>query len=119
LIVLPTNWPPGAECTADFVVSARALENAVYYLACNRAGIERGFPFIGRSKVCATNGEIMVTAPNELETILYADLDLAKARRKHIVRVPHKHEINRFADRRPEMYGAILAPVTERRPELP
>jgi len=27
LIVLPTNWPPGAECTADCVVPTRAMEN--------------------------------------------------------------------------------------------
>ena len=25
LIVLPTNWPPGAECTAEFMVSAKSL----------------------------------------------------------------------------------------------
>jgi predicted amidohydrolase len=107
LIVLPTNWPPGAECTADYVVNARALENNVYYLAVNRVGEERGFRFIGGSKICATNGSPLAAAAHERETILYAEIDLARARNKHVVRVPNKHEINRFADRRPQWYGPI------------
>lgn len=107
LIVLPTNWPPGAECTADFVINARAMENNVYYMAVNRVGNERGFRFIGQSKICDPRGKVLVEAPHENETILYAEIDPAFARQKHIVRVPGKHEIDRFADRRPEMYGRL------------
>src|SRR5438105_2556045 len=33
LVVLPTNWPPGARSTARFLVPERALENHVYYAA--------------------------------------------------------------------------------------
>ena len=44
------------------------------------------------------------------EEILYADIDLERARNKHYIRVPGKHEINRMADRRPEMYGPITEP---------
>lgn len=109
LIVLPTNWPPGAECTADFVINTRALENKVYYLAVNRVGTERGFTFIGKSKICDTNGNILAVAEHTRETTLYADIDVAESRKKRIVRVPEKHIIDRFADRRPEMYGRILA----------
>ncbi len=118
LIVLPTNWPPGAECTAECVIAARALENAVYYAAVNRVGIERGFPFIGKSKVCDPSGHVVASAEPPTEAILYADLDLQRARNKHIIRVPGKHEINRFADRRPEFYGRVLAPVTVKRPPI-
>jgi 5-aminopentanamidase len=109
LIVLPTNWPPGAECTADFVVNTRALENKVYYLAVNRVGTERGFPFIGKSKICDTHGNTMAVAEHTRETTLYAEIDVAESRKKRIVRVPDKHIIDRFADRRPEMYGRILS----------
>jgi predicted amidohydrolase len=108
VIALPTNWPPGAECTAEFVINARAMENNVYYMAVNRVGNERGFHFIGHSKICDPRGHILAQARHENETILYADIDLAFARQKHIVRVPGKHEIDRFADRRPEFYGRIL-----------
>ncbi|HVA46064.1 MAG TPA: carbon-nitrogen hydrolase family protein [Pirellulales bacterium] len=108
VIALPTNWPPGAECTADFVINARALENNVYYMAVNRVGSERGFRFIGKSKICDPRGHVLAEAQHEQETVLYAEIDPALARQKHIVRVPGKHEIDRFADRRPAFYGKIL-----------
>jgi predicted amidohydrolase len=109
LIVLPTNWPPGAECTADYVINTRALENKVYYMAVNRVGTERGFKFIGKSKICDTNGNILAVAEHTRETTLYAELDVAEARKKRIVRVPDKHIIDRFADRRPEKYARIAS----------
>jgi predicted amidohydrolase len=109
LIVLPTNWPPGAGCTADYVPGARALENHVYYAAVNRVGTERGFPFIGQSRICGPSGCVLAEAKHDHEDVLYAEIDPAEARRKHLVRVPGKHEIHRFADRRPEMYGPLVA----------
>ena len=109
LIVLPTNWPPGAECTADYVINTRALENKVYYLGVNRVGTERGFQFIGKSKICDTHGNTLAVAEHTNETTLYAEIDTTESRRKRIVRVPDKHIIDRFADRRPEMYGRITA----------
>jgi hypothetical protein len=51
---------------------------------------------------------MLAEARHEDETILYADVDPTFARQKHVVRVPGKHEINRFADRRPELYGRLL-----------
>ena len=110
LIALPTNFPPGAECMAEHVVNTRAMENKVFYACVNRVGIEREFPFIGHSKICDTSGRILAAASHADEAILYADLDLEQARQKRIVRVPEKHIIDRFADRRPEMYGRIVEP---------
>lgn len=107
LIVLPTNWPPGAECTAEFVINARAMENHVYYLAVNRVGTERGFHFIGQSKICGPSGNVLAEARHDHEAVLYAEVDLQLARRKRVIRVPGKHEIDRFADRRPDMYRRI------------
>ncbi|MFO0872110.1 MAG: carbon-nitrogen hydrolase family protein [Pirellulales bacterium] len=118
LLVLPTNWPPGAECTADCLVNARALENAVYFAAVNRVGTERGFPFIGRSKICDPSGRLLAGAEAPTEAVFYASIDVDRARNKHIVRVPGKHEINRFADRHPEFYGRVVDPVTVRRPPI-
>ncbi|MBW3541252.1 MAG: carbon-nitrogen hydrolase family protein [Planctomycetes bacterium] len=109
LIVLPTNWPPGAECMADFAVNTRAMENAVYFAAVNRVGTERGFRFIGRSRICDPGGNTLAVA-GEDETILYAQIEPERARRKRIVRVPDKHIIDRMADRRPEMYSRLTQP---------
>jgi len=110
LIVLPTNWPPGSECTAQFAINTRAMENNIYYLACNRVGSERGFRFIGQSKICDPSGRTLAEAAHDREEILYAEIDVEKARRKKIIRVPKLHEIDRVHDRRPEMYGLITAP---------
>lgn len=110
LIVLPTNWPPGAECTAASAINTRALENGVYYMAVNRVGTEAGFSFIGRSRIADPTGATIAESKSPDEEILYADIDLGRARNKHYIRVPGKHEINRMADRRPEMYGPITEP---------
>jgi 5-aminopentanamidase len=119
LIVLPTNWPPGSECTAACCINARALENGVFYLAVNRVGTERGFRFIGQSRVCGPTGDTLSTAQGLGEEILYAEIDLARARNKHYVRVPGKHEIDRFADRRPEMYTLLTKPHELKQPARP
>jgi predicted amidohydrolase len=111
LIVLPTNWPTGAGCTADFLPNTRALENHVYYVVANRVGTERGFQFIGKSRIVAPTGQTLALADHENPAVLYADIDPAVARNKHLVRVPGKHEIDRFADRRPELYGRIIDPI--------
>jgi predicted amidohydrolase len=116
LIALPTNWPPGAEATACSVINARAMENGVYYVAVNRVGTERGFEFIGRSKIVDPSGRTLAESNGIGEEILYADIDPAKARRKHVIRVPGKHEIDRLADRRPEMYGLLAEPHNLKRP---
>lgn len=113
LLVLPTNWPPGSECTSRYVINSRAMENNVYFAAVNRVGVERGFRFIGGSKICDPSGDELASAPHTEEAILYAEVDPARARRKHIIRVPGKHEISRFADRRPQAYGRIVEPVRQ------
>lgn len=110
LVALPTNWPPGSECTAASIVNARALENAVYFIAVNRVGTERGFEFIGMSRIADPSGQTIAAATGTGEEILYAEIDPAKSRRKHILRVPGKHEIDRLADRRPEMYSLLTQP---------
>lgn len=110
LIVLPTNWPPGSECMASCAVNTRAMENQIYYLACNRVGTERGFRFIGMSKIAAPGGSTIAEALHENEAILYGQVDVDQARNKHLVRVPKLHEIDRIKDRRPEMYSRLVEP---------
>jgi predicted amidohydrolase len=111
LIVLPTNWPPAACCFAQHVINTRALENHVYYLSVNRVGEERGVRFIGQSRLCQPGGETLAEANPDGEDIFYATIDPAIARQKRLVREPGKHEIDRFRDRRPELYGRLIEPV--------
>ena len=110
LTVLPTNWPTGAEEFAEYLINARALENNIFCAAVNRVGVERGFRFIGRSRIVDVQGKTLALAGSDQEEVLYAEIDPLKAREKRIVRVPGKHEIHRFKDRRPEFYGEIVQP---------
>lgn len=110
LIVLPTNWPPGAECVSECTIRTRASENSVYFIAVNRIGYEGGFPFIGRSQIVDPSGKVLHLAGADTEEVFYADIDLDRPRRKHIIREPGEHEIDRFADRRPECYAKLTEP---------
>jgi predicted amidohydrolase len=91
----------------------------VYYLAVNRVGTERGFRFIGQSRICDPWGNTIASAQGTGEEILYAEIDVARARNKHYVRVRGKHEIDRFADRRPEMYTLLTKPHGLKHPARP
>src|SRR5262249_8673015 len=110
LVVLPTNWPEAARKTAQYITPARALENHIYYAAVNRIGEERGFRFIGQSRIVRFSGDLLAVCDHDREQVLYADIDPAKARQKRIVHIPGCYEVDRVGDRRPEMYGPICTP---------
>jgi predicted amidohydrolase len=112
LIVLPTNWPTGAAPTIRHLLGARALENHVYYAAVNRVGAERGFRFIGQSQIVGCDGEPLAAAGPDAPETIFAEIDPAVARKKKLVIIPGKYELDRVGHRRPEMYG----PLCERKP---
>jgi predicted amidohydrolase len=95
------------------MIATRAMENTVYMMAVNRVGLESGFRFIGASSIADPAGTILARASTDTEEMIFADIDPSRARNKHLVRVPGRHEINRIADRRPEFYG----PLVEDRPK--
>jgi predicted amidohydrolase len=107
IIVLPTNWPEGAELVPEFIVNTRAYENRVNYVAVNRVGAERGFRFIGRSKVVDASGRTLAEGGTDREEIIYATLDTESSKVKHVVVRPKEFELPLWTERRPEMYSAI------------
>jgi 5-aminopentanamidase len=110
LLVLPTNWPTHSECAAEHMIPTRAMENTVYVMAVNRVGEESGFRFIGASSIVDPSGKSLAQAGPDSEETLFAEIDPALARRKRLVRVPGRHEINRIADRRPRFYQTLTEP---------
>ncbi|KXK20865.1 MAG: carbon-nitrogen hydrolase family protein [Fimbriimonadaceae bacterium] len=106
LILLPTNWPEGAEAGPGFVLRGRCAENRIFMAGVNRVGEEKGFRFIGRSLVADPVGRILANA-GEGEERLIVDLDLAEADVKRNVIVPGKFETEILAARHPELYGPI------------
>ncbi len=107
VLVVPTNWPEGADSAPEFLTRARAWENRMYVVACNRVGVERGTRFIGRSQIVAPDGAFLAQADGETETILYADIDPQKARQKKVIFEPGVFELDPVGGRRPELYGAL------------
>lgn len=106
VIVAPTNWPTGAEVSAEHIAIARAAENKVFVATCNRVGEENGFKFIGGSKIIHPSGRVLVAAGDD-EEIIAADIDVIEARQKRNVNIPGEYETETFASRRPELYQSI------------
>jgi len=111
IIVLPTNWPQHREFIPEHIIPARAAENRIFIVAANRVGQERSARFIGHSVIahCA-RGEALATGGPDEEAILYAEIDPALAREKHVIISPGEFEFDVRKDRRPDLYGAITEP---------
>ena len=107
LIALITNWPTAAWRSPEFVANTRALENHVFYAAVDRVGRERGWDFIGRSKVVDCSGDTLAEAGPDAEELLIVSVDPAEENNNHIVNVAGAYEVDRLKDRRPEFYDAI------------
>ena len=106
LIALPTNWPVGAETSAEHFGIVRAAENRVFFAACNRVGTENGTTFIGQSGIYGVVGETMAKA-GEGEEVITAVIDLEQARQKRTVNIPGEYELDVMGSRRPSLYGEI------------
>jgi predicted amidohydrolase len=114
LIALPTNWPVGVQFHPGIFAPARAAENHVYLLACDRVGEERGTTFIGRSILLDCNGKELAVASDTEEAILFGEVDPDLARQTHHRRIPGEHEWDTINDRRPGLYGRLLKPARDR-----
>ena len=111
IICIPTNWvpipgqDPDREAMANILCMASAHSNSVFIAAADRVGTERGQPFIGQSLIVSYTGwPIGGPASPDKEEIIYADLNLADARRKR-----NWNEYNQpLRDRRDDFYGRML-----------
>ncbi len=105
LIVVPTNWPlvrrPEGERVPEVMIGmAAARVNRVFLACCDRAGRERGQEWNQGTSVIDLDGFVLAEQPQVGPAS--ADLDLARARDKHLDGLA-----DAFADRRPELYGAV------------
>lgn len=106
LIVLPTNWPIGAEVSAEHMSIARAAENKVFMATCNRVGVENGTTFIGKSKIIHCSGKVLASAGDGEETLI-ADIEVEESRQKRIINIPGEYEMEVFKSRKPALYTII------------
>jgi predicted amidohydrolase len=110
IIAVLTNWPRQPDIAARHMVNTRAVENFVHIVAADRVGLERKARFLGRSKIVNAAGMDKANASMTKEEIIYADLDLAFPRNKHIVFIPGVWELDYIKERRTELYGDITRP---------
>lgn len=96
LLFVPAEWPHPRLHHWRTLLTARAIENQMFVVACNRVGTSGTTSFFGHSMVIDPWGEV-VTEGDESERILTATVDLALVDKVRTT-------IPVFADRRPELY---------------
>lgn len=97
MAVIPAQWPHPRMGHWRTLLQARAIENQMVVVACNRVGQEGDTKFGGHSVILDAQGEVIIEG-GEREALLTATFDLAH--------VPHvRQTIPVFEDRRPEVYG--------------
>lgn len=115
IVCIPTNWVPipgqdkDREAMANILVMAGAHSNSVFIAAADRVGTERGQPFEGQSVIVSYTGWPMAgPASSDKEEIIYAEANLADARRKR-----NWNEYNQvLRDRRGDVYDEMLGSQT-------
>lgn len=95
-LFIPAEWPKPRLHHWRSLLIARAIENQMYVIACNRMGISGETEFFGHSIIIDPWGEVLAEA-GEAEEILTADIDLALVDEV-------RGRIPAFEDRRPQLY---------------
>lgn len=111
IICIPTNWvpipgqDPSREAMANILCMAAAHSNSLFIAAADRVGTERGQAFNGQSLVVSCTGwPVAGPASATMEEIIYAEVNLADARRKR-----NWNEYNQvLRDRRRDVYDEML-----------
>jgi len=99
IVFVPAEWPHPRLHHWRTLLQARAIENQMYVVACNRVGTSGTTDFFGHSMVVSPWGEVLVEG-DETEAILHTTIDLSE-----VAGVRRKIPI--FEDRRPKLYETI------------
>lgn len=83
-------------------LTTRALENGVYFAACNHVGQEGEWRMSGKSMIIDPRGKILQQASGTEEQILVLDIE-----RGQVIQARRRFPL--FRDRRPDAYSAITA----------
>lgn len=96
VVFLPAEWPHPRLAHWRTLLAARAIENQIFLVACNRVGESAGENFFGHSAIYDPWGKVLLEA-GESEVLLTATLDLDLVERV-------RETMPVLADRRPELY---------------
>ncbi|WP_088832983.1 carbon-nitrogen family hydrolase [Paenibacillus tyrfis] len=96
ILFVPAEWPNPRLHHWRTLLMARAIENQMFVVSCNRVGVSGTTEFFGHSMVIDPWGEVLAEG-GEAETIVRAAVDLSQ--------VPAvRNKIPVFEDRRPSLY---------------
>jgi predicted amidohydrolase len=112
LICVPTNWPlverPDGERPPEVTIAmAAARVNRVFIACCDRTGTERGQHWTAGTTIIDEQGWVLDSQTGAGPAS--ATVDLTRAHDKAFTDMA-----DAFADRRPELYGAVAQPHTVR-----
>jgi len=99
IVFLPSEWPHPRMRHWRTLLRARAIENQMFIVACNRVGSSRGFDFFGHSCIIDPWGETVVEG-GEGAALIVAQInvpDVEATRSKMPV----------LSDRRPNLYSSL------------
>ena len=95
VIIYPAAFGRARYYVWDIQSKARALENGIYVIAVNRAGVDDNTVFLGgHSRIVAPNGSVICEADRDSDAVLVAEIDIdecTKARRT----VPYLRDLNK------------------------
>jgi len=100
LLFISAEWPHPRLNHWRTLLIARAIENQMYVVACNRAGKSGSNTFFGHSMVINPWGEVVDELTEEREDVLIVDIDLSLVDEV-------RNKIPVFKDRRPETYNLL------------
>jgi predicted amidohydrolase len=112
IIVYPTTSPSARRDYFEALTKARAIENGVFVILCNRAGIEEGLIYWGGSHIVSPSGVVLAKAKYDEDDVVVAELDLGEVRRAR----PFLPMLSK--DTRHELYDDLLRQQKEVRSPL-
>jgi omega-amidase len=97
MILVPAEWPKPRMAHWRTLLRARAIENQLFVVACNRVGRSGEDDFFGHSCIIDPWGETVIEG-GEGEMLLTAELDLSRIEKA-------RSTIPVLSDRRPDIYA--------------
>ena len=86
------------------LLQARSLENVMYSVYCNVAGMQNEFSFFGGSKIVDPLGKVIAEAKFHEEDLLVGEVSLAATHRL-------RRQSLYYRDRVPELYAPLVEPL--------
>ncbi|MHB1405578.1 MAG: carbon-nitrogen family hydrolase [Desulfitobacteriaceae bacterium] len=93
IFLISSAWPYPRLDHWRLLNQVRALENECYLISANSAGVNRGKQFLGHSAIVDPWG-VMIAGAGDEETILTADIDVAKVQRVREIFPPVKDRVH-------------------------